>query len=209
MPEEHFAEAWCNQCLNPDCSRSTHGKTRFDQRTLTWEERLFTQVPRMSPQDPRYLQITRQAFHTIDVGPTPEVRTSAWHDPRDLGAEPAPTHFVAPAPPPQAVVPAPVALPAAPVVTRPVMPRAPAAELKAQPVLPTPAPPAARPAQPAQPIVPLNTPAQKGRMLHGAPPPQPAPDPWGGPLKPAVPSAPGRDVIVTPGAKVRLGGGGT
>lgn len=205
LSEEQFGEVWCKQCLNPECERSQHGKSLFDQRTISWEERLFTQVPRMSQDDPRYLSITRQAFHTIDVGPTPEVRTSAWHDPRDLGAAPAPTHFSAPVPMPAPVPPAPAPAP----VVRELKPSGPVTSAQpAQAPIPPPAAPVRPALRPQQPV-PMNTPSPQGRMLHGAPVPAPAPDPWSGPSKPAVPSSPGHDVVVAPGAKVRLGGGGT
>lgn len=94
-------QSWCARCLNLECTRSIGGKSKFEQRVTTWEERLFKSPPRMSSDDPRFERITAQRFVTIDVGRTPELR-SAWVDPTDL-KEPSPSRE-------------PVALPVPPVV---------------------------------------------------------------------------------------------
>jgi hypothetical protein len=91
-----FQEQWCARCFNLDCTRSIGGKSRFEVRVSNWEDRLFNNPSRMTPDDPRFPQITAQKFITIDVGRTPEIR-SAWNDPRDL-VEPAALSPI-PAPP--------------------------------------------------------------------------------------------------------------
>lgn len=57
-----FLGAYCTRCLQPECTRSTHGSTKFDQRVASWEDRLFLRVPRMDPSDPRFESISRQEF---------------------------------------------------------------------------------------------------------------------------------------------------
>jgi hypothetical protein len=67
-----------------------HGKSKFDQRTLTWEDRLFLKVPRMEKDDPRYLPIVGQDFKTVDVSRTTVHFPNAaprWNDPRELPKE--------------------------------------------------------------------------------------------------------------------------
>jgi hypothetical protein len=107
-PLDEFIAGWCARCLNPDCTRSLHGKTKFDVRVNTWEERLFLNPPRMPSEDPRYENIAGQRFLTIDVGRTPEVR-SDWIDPNsvmssepDLTPAPEPV-FTTPVPQPPSV----------------------------------------------------------------------------------------------------------
>jgi len=82
---EDFLTQFCARCLQPECSRSQHGTSKFDQRVSTWESRLFQEVPRMAETDPRFETIRAQKFIQIDTGRVPEVRS--WVDPRDL-AEP-------------------------------------------------------------------------------------------------------------------------
>lgn len=92
-----FQAQFCDRCQQPECHRSQYGKSRFDQRVMTWEERLIKNPARMNPNDPRYASITAKQFITLDVGRTPEVR-SAWIDPQEAAVSPpAP---VEPPPPP-------------------------------------------------------------------------------------------------------------
>jgi hypothetical protein len=86
-PLDAFEQGCCAHCINPECSRSQFGKSKFDARVGSWHDRLFSKVPRMNPQDPRFLAISGQKFHLIDVGRPSEVRTAAWMDPRDLSSE--------------------------------------------------------------------------------------------------------------------------
>ena len=85
-PLEPFRSEFCSRCLNPECTRSLASNSKFDQRVSTWEERLFTQVPRMDPKDPRYPTLAGKNFLLIDAGPVPEIHTrvGSWDDPRDL-----------------------------------------------------------------------------------------------------------------------------
>jgi hypothetical protein len=82
---EDFRLQFCTRCLQPECTRSQHGKSRFDQRVHSWESRLFLDIPRMDGEDPRFVDIRAQKF--MDMGRTPEVQ--AWVDPQDL-VEPEP-----------------------------------------------------------------------------------------------------------------------
>ena len=62
VPEEDFRRIWCIRCVQPECHRSHKGKSRFEARVSTWEERLFTGVPRMPETDPRYHVLASQKF---------------------------------------------------------------------------------------------------------------------------------------------------
>jgi len=62
---ELFSESFCTRCLQPECTRSSHGKTKFDQRVTSWEDRLFLKVPRMDPGDPRFESIAGQEFSPV------------------------------------------------------------------------------------------------------------------------------------------------
>jgi hypothetical protein len=65
LPLEDFGSAYCVRCLQPECSRSTHGVTKFDQRVATWQKRLFLKVPRMDKSDPRFGEIASKEFHPV------------------------------------------------------------------------------------------------------------------------------------------------
>lgn len=81
-PLVDFQATWCAFCLQPECSRSMAGKSLFDRRVRTWEERLFTAVPRMNPNDERYPHIAAKRFVGVPGSEerTPEVG-SGWVDP--------------------------------------------------------------------------------------------------------------------------------
>lgn len=81
MALDVFQETWCARCLNQDCTRSIAGKSRFEARINSWEERLFLNPLRMAPDDPRFPKIAAQRFMMINPGRTPEV--SGWTDPLD------------------------------------------------------------------------------------------------------------------------------
>jgi hypothetical protein len=83
VPLEDFKLAFCNFCLQPECTRSSHGSSKFDQRTRTWKERLFTEVDTLDPTDPRYQGIAGQEFIVIEPKGSSGVSPS-WEDPRDL-----------------------------------------------------------------------------------------------------------------------------
>lgn len=87
-PLDEFQTGFCSRCVNPECTRSLFGQSKFDLRVNNWEDRLFNNVPRMDTRDPRYNTISGQRFLTMAVGRTPEIRTD-WMDPREV-SEPAP-----------------------------------------------------------------------------------------------------------------------
>jgi len=109
-PLDEFQTGFCSRCVNPECSRSLYGQTRFDLRVNTWEDRLFSKVPQMDPSDPRFRTISGQKFLTLDTGRVPEIRGS-WDDPRDLAPTETPLtpSFTPPVPPlsPPALSPSP------------------------------------------------------------------------------------------------------
>lgn len=82
IPLEDFHRQFCSRCVTPDCTRSQVGQSKFDSRVVSWEDRLFLQVPQMSPSDPRYEQIRGKKFLNIDTGRVPEIQS--WVDPRTL-----------------------------------------------------------------------------------------------------------------------------
>jgi hypothetical protein len=62
ITEGDFVAVWCSRCLREECPRSIKGKTRFEARVSTWEQRLFTQRPVMAETDPRYSTLTAKHF---------------------------------------------------------------------------------------------------------------------------------------------------
>ena len=66
LPFDAFGAAYCSRCLQPECTRSTHGSTKFDQRVATWQDRLFLNVPRMDQDDPRFESIAQKEFSPIE-----------------------------------------------------------------------------------------------------------------------------------------------
>lgn len=65
LPLDAFSVAYCARCLQPECTRSTHGSTIFDKRVTTWQDRLFLNVPRMDQDDPRFDSISHKEFSPI------------------------------------------------------------------------------------------------------------------------------------------------
>lgn len=202
-PIDSFIRDCCANCINPECTRSLAGKAKFDDRTNNWFERYFGEQGRMDPRDPRFSKIAAQKFIFIDPGVTgmaPSV-SSAWVDPRDIEPEPPP----APPPPPAPVVEPLQARVAAPAPEPP--PAAP------EPPKPIPEAPRAKPPSQSSPInhrlLLANVPVQPGIMLPRPPsaanPGPTAPkDPWAGPVPDPKDDAP----VVSPGARVKMGGGG-
>ena len=112
-PIEDFGAMFCIRCFQPECSRSQHGKSRFEVRASTWEQRLFTAVPKLDPSDPRFATISAQKFISIDMGKVPEIR-SDWNDPRELteaASVSAPEPTLAPIPEVRKATPRPVVMP--------------------------------------------------------------------------------------------------
>lgn len=174
-----FQSDWCSRCLNLECTRSLAGKTKFEARVSTWEERLFKNPPRMSPDDPRFEKIAAQKFITIDVGRTPSV-SSAWVDPTDLVEPPA-------------AAPAPIAT--LPQVATSV--EAPAPTVQKDTGSPASAPLPVR-------LALGNAPDQSGKTLPSPPSTSISKrDPWAAPSPSDT-----NETIVTPGASVKLRGSG-
>lgn len=183
-PVEVFAEECCKHCINPECTRSAFGKTKFDQRVGNWYERMFSNVPRMDQGDPRFSKINAQRFMAISPSLTVN---SGWVDPRDL-VEPAPQIIEVQLPTP------PIVIPSVKVVDGP-----PLVVTLEEALAPTPPPtdkPRVRPQT-------LNTPVKPGQMIQ-PPAGQPMPgSSWDAP----VPTMDTQGVrVVKAGAKVKLGG---
>lgn len=82
-----FTTFWCARCISPECTRSRAKALSFNQRTATWEDRLFNQVARLDPSDPRYLPIAGQNFVELPVGER-GAPPSAWVDPQEAPTKP-------------------------------------------------------------------------------------------------------------------------
>lgn len=163
------------RCINPDCTRSTFGSSKFDLRTSTWYERLFEHVPRMDQGDPRFKEFSAKKF--LAFNPSIEVNSRSWVDPRDVEKQADQVQAV-------------------PVVPEP----KPAVQVQeaAQPEKLPPAPVGSFP----QHLVLANTPIQRGLMIQapvGAPRPVSS---WEAPL-PSVDT--GGVKVVKPGTKIKLG----
>lgn len=179
---QDFEAQFCFRCLQPECSRSQHGKSRFEARIGNWEQRLFTSIPRMPESDPRYITLHTKKFVDIDPGRIPEIgrAPAAWIDPRDLD--------VAPESPQSSGQPK----------NREPEPEAPAP-------LASVAPEAQEEPRPAPTAVPklMNTPVQQGRMIGGSKPAPPR-DPW----EVKAPTETTGIKVVKPGARIKIGGSG-
>lgn len=200
---EDFKLQFCDRCLQPECTRSQAGESKFEARVSNWQERLFTDVPRLDPNDPRVGPIRAKKFLEIDAGPVPEIRASpasAWVDPRDLDSGPQDLD-ASPKNPQASEEPIPSA-PSAPSTIQEPPPKT----LAEEPSTPPPAP--AQPQQQARANL-MNTPFQQGQMLGGRPRPAvpEANDPWAAPV-PQRATETGGVKVVEPGAKIKLGGPG-
>lgn len=204
IPLPDFEAQFCKRCFNSECTRSLHGKTKFDIRTATWEDRLFKNPDRMDQSDPRFPAISAQRFLEIPTGAPLEIGRSAWVDPRNIEPEPEP-----PRPRPLRVL---------PVVTAPPEPAptpAPEPVLEARPEpISEPAPvdepvvqPQIKPAEPTKrtqvPRGPLQTPFEQGTMLSGTPQKTSEnKDSWDVAVPPKVPEG---GQPMRPGGKFRFG----
>ena len=105
VPLDDFKMAFCDRCLQPECTRSTHGSSKFDQRVATWKERLITDVPQMTRDDPRFERIAQQQFVPVQESLT---LSSGWGPsdpvPELKEAEVVPATEIVPAPPQEVVV---------------------------------------------------------------------------------------------------------
>jgi len=74
--------AFCDRCMQPECTRSRFGTSKFEHRVGNWYETLFANPPRMTPDDPLYAKLAGQKFLMVEPGGPLEVQS--WTDPRDL-----------------------------------------------------------------------------------------------------------------------------
>jgi hypothetical protein len=171
----------CSRCFQKECSRSLFGKSRFEQRTLAWKERLFEQVPRMPESDPRLVTLSSKRFIEIDTSRIPEINSASgsWIDPRDLDAQEEssqaspPVEPVVVAPPPTPPAPAPVSTPSPALVS----------------------------GHPLQPRL-LNTPRPQAQMIGNRPEPPPKRDAWE-----VVPQETKGLPVMRPGTRIKMGSG--
>ncbi len=184
IPEEDFLGTFCLRCFQAECTRSLSG-SKFDQRTATWEDRLFTNIPRLDPSDPRYVPISSQKFLTLDTSRTPEIR-GAWFDPLAV---------TEPAAPETPRIPAPAAIEPATESSTP-------APENPSPETPPKTTPSGR--LPSRMIL-ANAQDQSGKMLEAsteAAPQTASRDPW------ATPERGPAENVIRPGGVVKLGGSG-
>lgn len=187
-PLDLFKEQCCNHCINPECSRSRFGESNFDVRVNTWYDRLFANVPRMDPHDPRFKEIAGQKFMTLDEPLIVTGGPSDWTEvPTDQSAKP-------PAPvAPEKTAPDPEPEPE---------PEKGAKEPEKQALEPPPSAPKPAQGQIPQHLVLANTPPQGGK-LPSAPETQADTDAWSGPI--GTPTT-GQDRVVKPGERIKIGG---
>lgn len=186
---EDFKNTFCVRCYQPECTRSLFGQMKFEQRVLSWEERLFKAPPKMDKKDPRYLPLAQADFRTISVDKPTQVSVPQWLDPNDIPATPV-EEPIEEAP---ATEPTPLVIPED---------NGKVEEVEVQNTTP--------PVAPVEPsgvkVVPkhlllMNTPPQP-QMLPGASVQKPAVDPWAGP----APQTDEKASVVKRGAKIKMGG---
>jgi len=83
-PVDVFTAECCLACVNPECTRSNFGHSKFEIRVANWYDHFFAKVPRMSPDDPRYNGIAFQKFIAL----TQPIAVNSWVDPRDITEQP-------------------------------------------------------------------------------------------------------------------------
>lgn len=197
-PIPQFEQMFCERCLQPECSRSLAGKTKFEARVANWQERLFKDPKTMSKDDPRWSKISGQKFLEVPTGHLPVIG-SDWVDPRNL----VETKASEAAPKPQKVEP------------RKAAPPPPEPDFESEPTSPepdeTPEPvappeivdePTKLPQNAPQPARRLQTPFQPGAMLKEVPSKPTQKDPWSAPI-PAKDSK--GEHVLKPGQKYRFG----
>lgn len=62
-----FGETVCVRCVQTECSRSLVGKSSFTKRVSDWEERLFKNPDRVTEDDPRFVEASKQKFISISL----------------------------------------------------------------------------------------------------------------------------------------------
>lgn len=204
VPLEDFQLQFCDRCLFEECSRSKHGTSKFEHRIGTWHDRLFDNVPQLSPDDPRFEGIQAKRFREFNPRGPYEVRSS-WADPRDLTESSEPE----PAPEPAEVPDAEALGRAASQHIRQNLEAErvsrlsePVQQVDAEPVEPPSEVPVQAPAQRFD-----NTPPRPGQMIGGKKVDKQGASPVLDPWEPQKTST--DDVeVVQPGARIRMGGSG-
>ena len=183
-PVDVWTAECCMKCVNPRCTRSAFGTSKFEIRTSTWYERLFSETPKMDPKDERYEGIAAKHFTPVN----PEiVVNSDWSDPKESQPSPKdpplPQKLLEPEPEPE------------PAKTEP------------EPVKPEPKPVEPRPVEPKEKgrlsgdLAGTNTPLKQGQMIKPGQS-QPTSDTWDAPVSPVDPS---NVRVIKPGEKIKLG----
>lgn len=201
-------DVWCYKCLNPECSRSINGTSKFENRVQNWEQEKFISPARLDPSDPRYVEIAAKRF--LNVMPSTPGRNSSWDDPRDISTSSVSVPEALITLPSLPVIELPETPPPAPVVVAPTPPPppppAPVAQVVPEPVA-VPEPVVVQP-QEKQVVTPpkgqpRNTPNRSRQMVGGGDQKGASPvlDPW----QPQEALKPG-ETLVKPGAKIKLGG---
>jgi hypothetical protein len=177
-PIDVFTRDCCANCINPECTRSLAGKAKFDARTATWYDRYFGSADQMDPRDTRFPKIAGQKFLVIDPG-----LTGRTPEVGSAWLDPRDIEIVEPEPPPTPAEPRVAVVGAAPE-------------------------PIPRPREVAHHLLLANAPPQTGRTVPAPPSANTAPrlpkDPWAGP----VPAQKDEELVVSPGARVKMGSGG-
>lgn len=188
IPFQDFTIQFCNRCLQPECTRSQHGKSKFEDRVANWHERLFAHPNRLDPTDPRFKDLASKKF--LPILPGSPSGPSAWMDPREIESQ-------------KVTVPVAQALRTSEKTTNEIVTRYTEVLQRApEPMPPEPPspPPTANP--PTYPQLQQNTPSLPRQMIGGGDPKPPSPvlDPW----QPMQPLKPG-ERLVKPGARIKLG----
>lgn len=99
-PLSEFKAAFCDFCLQSECTRSQAGESLFEKRTATWEDRLFKNPSKLPLEDPRHREIAAQRFTDIAASQGSHLpvlgraqipsQQSSWLDPREI-QQPEPT----------------------------------------------------------------------------------------------------------------------
>lgn len=132
VPIDEFNKAYCQVCLNSECSRSTSASA-FNARVSNWEERLFINPDRADDDDPKFAHIRAKHFVSAEPGPKKiysgpsfeEVKPKPEPTPEKQVAPPHPDLEITesiPEPPPSPAEPSPIITP----VTAPIITPAPA-----------------------------------------------------------------------------------
>jgi len=176
IPVDEFTAECCMRCVSPRCTRSFFGKSKFEIRTGSWYERLFSEVPKMDPDDPNYEKIAAQKFMPAEE---PVAVNSDWTEPKDL-----------PAPVPEPKIETKIESKSEPLPE----------ETPPKILDPPPPPPPQEKGQLSRDLAYSNTPTKQGQMISGAKS-KPQKDAWDAPAAPIDTNA----RVIKPGEKIKIG----